>query len=382
VAAAACRGLYTTTSGKKSDPLRILFCGSDVVSTEALHALHEEWTWNRDLIQHLEVVVLPPKNTGRGLKTKTVVPCMKAAEELGLPYYEINTFRDWELPSGINLIIAVSFGLFVPPRLLRQAKYGGLNVHPSFLPDLRGPAPIHHAILRGDEYMGVSLQTMHEEKFDHGVVLSQTPGPGLQIRPHPTMTRTTRKLAIECAELLVQGLRDGLHVPPYEDAGWKAKELKGKPLQHAPKITTGDTEVDWVNWTPAEWERHLRLRRAVWTTGLSSKGGKPKRLLIHDATQVPEEEVSGKKATMEVMTQVGRDDEVRFRKLVSVNTKTGDVYILLHEGVWVKVRRATLEGRPEKPAATGVRDFLVDWEEGKKSRTKEEVAEETKTESS
>jgi hypothetical protein len=75
VAAAAApwrRGLYTTTSGKKSDPLRILFCGSDTVSTEALHALHEEWTWNRDLVQHLEVVVLPPKNTGRGYKTKTI----------------------------------------------------------------------------------------------------------------------------------------------------------------------------------------------------------------------------------------------------------------------------------------------------------------------
>ncbi|KFH44767.1 hypothetical protein ACRE_044460 [Hapsidospora chrysogenum ATCC 11550] len=66
------RGLYTTTSGKKSDPLRILFCGSDTVSTEALHALHEEWTWNRDLVQRLEVVVLPPKNTGRGYKTKTI----------------------------------------------------------------------------------------------------------------------------------------------------------------------------------------------------------------------------------------------------------------------------------------------------------------------
>lgn len=32
-------------------------------------------------------------------------------------------------------MIAVSFGLFVPPRILRGAKYGGLNVHPSWLPE-------------------------------------------------------------------------------------------------------------------------------------------------------------------------------------------------------------------------------------------------------
>jgi methionyl-tRNA formyltransferase len=35
----------------------------------------------------------------------------------------------------INLIVAVSFGLFVPPRLLNAAKYGGLNLHPSLLPE-------------------------------------------------------------------------------------------------------------------------------------------------------------------------------------------------------------------------------------------------------
>jgi methionyl-tRNA formyltransferase len=40
-------------------------------------------------------------------------------------------------PNGdpINLIIAVSFGLFVPPRLINASKYGGLNVHPSLLPE-------------------------------------------------------------------------------------------------------------------------------------------------------------------------------------------------------------------------------------------------------
>ena len=36
---------------------------------------------------------------------------------------------------AINLIVAVSFGLFVPRRILEGAKYGGLNVHPSILPE-------------------------------------------------------------------------------------------------------------------------------------------------------------------------------------------------------------------------------------------------------
>jgi len=53
-------------------------------------------------------------------------------------------------PDGvpINLIIAVSFGLFVPRRLIQAAKYGGLNVHPSLLPEYAVEAhPISHSVV-------------------------------------------------------------------------------------------------------------------------------------------------------------------------------------------------------------------------------------------
>lgn len=62
-----------------------------------------------------------------------------AIAELDLPVHQIDTFTGWEPPrpndENINLIIAVSFGLLVPPRILNVAKYGGLNVHPSMLPE-------------------------------------------------------------------------------------------------------------------------------------------------------------------------------------------------------------------------------------------------------
>lgn len=75
---------YTTTSGKKSDPLRILFCGSDVVSTEALQALYEECKFNRELVESIDVVVQPPKPSGRGLK-KLVAGEWMASPPLPLP---------------------------------------------------------------------------------------------------------------------------------------------------------------------------------------------------------------------------------------------------------------------------------------------------------
>ena len=58
------RGLTTSTS----EPLRILFCGSDEFSCASLKALHAEHETNRSLVESLEVMVLPGKRTGRGFK--------------------------------------------------------------------------------------------------------------------------------------------------------------------------------------------------------------------------------------------------------------------------------------------------------------------------
>lgn len=243
---------------------------------------------------------------------------------------------------------------------------------------LRGPAPIHHAILRGDEHMGVSLQTLDHRQFDHGVILSQTPKPGLRMIKHPTLSRPQRKLALECADILVQGLRDGKHVPPHEDAGWKAAELVGQPLRHAPKITKADMEVDWRDWTPEDWSRRLQLQQAVWTMGQvqpsAKSGGKntaePQRIIFHDATQVPAEEVTGHAATMElVSTKMGEaeaegegegegDKPTRLRKTVHVDSRKGNLYVLLYGDTWLRLRRATLQGKKENAAAASVKSFI------------------------
>lgn len=60
------RCLSTRASG--SDPLRILFCGSDHFSCASLEALHREHRQNEDLIESLDVMALPPKWAGKGKK--------------------------------------------------------------------------------------------------------------------------------------------------------------------------------------------------------------------------------------------------------------------------------------------------------------------------
>ncbi|KAK4463415.1 Formyltransferase [Cladorrhinum samala] len=240
------RRTFGSHSKPQSKPLRILFCGSDTFSCDSLLSLHQELvhpTRKPPLIQSIDVLVRPPKPTGRGLKTLKPLPISLLAEELSLPIHERDTFRGWDLPPHVNLIIAVSFGLFVPPRILSQAEYGGLNVHPSLLPDLRGPAPIQHAILNNYTGTGVSVQTLSPQAFDHGTVLSQTVAPTFPNHAPPRFDDLRRDLSRAGAGLLLETLKSNLHVPPHVDT---SSVGPGIPLIHAPKITRRDQQVDWL----------------------------------------------------------------------------------------------------------------------------------------
>lgn len=176
------------------------------------------------------------------------VPIQKVAtQELNLDTHVIDTFTGWTPPTPINLIVAVSFGLFVPPRILNLAKYGGVNVHPSLLPDLRGPAPIHHALLKRRSHTGISVQTLHPNHFDKGLVLAQTPQPGIEVGAGTSPPKLTDRLGQEGAEMLVEVLKTRAFVPPLEDVGWYA--ASGGSIAHAEKVTKQHRYIDFSNTT-------------------------------------------------------------------------------------------------------------------------------------
>ncbi|KAI0108465.1 Formyltransferase [Daldinia grandis] len=276
---------------KTSDPLRILFCGSDEFSCASLEALHQEHVRNPTLIQSIDVVVRPGKLTGRGNKFMQHPPVRDLATRLGLPIHERDTFTGWDMPSHTNLIIAVSFGLFVPLRLLRAAQYGGLNIHPSLLPDLRGPAPLQHALLAGRTHTGISLQTLDDKAFDHGKILARTPP--LPIPPDADYAALLAHVTPLAAELLVQGLREGVHVPPLEEVterghglgesegrrGGEVVEVRGKTenLLRAPKINKRDRQLQ-VSTFPHLSQRYRALG-PLWLWARDRRGVR-KRVII------------------------------------------------------------------------------------------------------
>lgn len=216
-------------------------------------------------------------------------PIKSAAHELGLPTHVIDTFTGWTPPTAFNLIIAVSFGLFVPPRILNAAKYGGLNLHPSLLPDLHGPAPLVHTLLNQDKKTGVTVQTLHHAHFDRGTLIDQTPHPGVDIPDPDTCTpaQLSRHLAPMGAEMLVNVLRSRAFVPPLKEVGWfQSAGLKDRPIRHAPKISKEDMRVDFKTWSADRIVRTLRILGELWDDSIfeqlcNRKDDGPRRIKIH-----------------------------------------------------------------------------------------------------
>lgn len=135
----------------------------------------------------------------------------------------------------------------------------------------RGPAPLHHTLLAGRNTTGVTLQTLHPKKFDNGTILSQTPPPGFDI-PNVdacTVPELLNLVAPKGAQLLVDGIKNGVFVPPVQDAGWRSSESSDN-LIHAAKIKPEDRHVDWANWSLLDLNRRNRVLGSLWSSALVS----------------------------------------------------------------------------------------------------------------
>lgn len=126
------------------------------------------------------VVTQPDRPVGRK-KVLTPPPVKVEAVNLGIPVFQPEKIRTAEALEKIlaiapDLIITAAYGQILPSEILDYPKLGCINVHASLLPELRGGAPIHYAILQGKDKTGVTIMHM-VEKLDAGDMISQVEVP-------------------------------------------------------------------------------------------------------------------------------------------------------------------------------------------------------------
>lgn len=149
---------------------KIVFMGTPDFSVPVLRRLID------DGYNVIAAVTQPDRPVGRK-RVLTPPPVKAEALNHDIPVYQPEKIRQQEELDKIlalepDLIVTAAFGQILPKQLLEAPKYGCINVHASLLPELRGGAPIHYAIIQGKEKTGISIMYM-VEKLDAGDILTQ-----------------------------------------------------------------------------------------------------------------------------------------------------------------------------------------------------------------
>ena len=216
--------------------LRIIYIGTPDFAVASLKKLVDA---GKNIVG---VITAPDKPAGRNQKLK-YSPIKEYALKEGLHLLQPSNLKDEaflaELKSlKADLQIVVAFRM-LPEVVWNMPPLGTFNLHASLLPNYRGAAPIHHAIINGETETGVSTFFLKHE-IDTGNILLQekvdiAPSDNVGIL-HDKLMNTGADLLLKTVNMIESG--DVKPIPQEELA-------HGEELKHAPKIFKPFCEINW-----------------------------------------------------------------------------------------------------------------------------------------
>ncbi len=213
--------------------MRIIFFGTPEFAVASLQALVKA---NMDVVA---VVTAPDKPAGRGQQIQSS-PVKVYAESVGLPILQPVKLKDpsflAELASyQADLQIIVAFRM-LPEAVWNMPPMGTFNLHASLLPQYRGAAPIHWAVINGETETGITTFFLQHE-IDTGDLLFQETEP---ISTTDTTGELYERLMHKGGALVVKTAKaietGDIHPTPQQEIA----ELKS-----APKLQRSTGEVHW-----------------------------------------------------------------------------------------------------------------------------------------
>lgn len=210
---------------------RIVFMGTASFSLEVLKMLLDE------KYNVVGVVSQPDRFVGR--KKVLTMPDVKVeAIKHDIPVVQPQRIKDDYqaiLDLKPELIITAAYGQIVPKAILEAPRLGCVNVHASLLPLYRGGAPVHQAIIDGQDKTGVTIMYM-VQKMDAGNIISQMETPILDT---DTVGLLYDRLSVIGAKLLKETL------PSILDGTNQSIPQDESLITYAPTLSREDERIDW-----------------------------------------------------------------------------------------------------------------------------------------
>lgn len=226
--------------------MRVVFLGTGDIGVPALRWLHAA-----PGVELCAAVTQPDRAAGRGLKTK-ISAVKEFALAAGLAVMQPAKIRAPEAVAAIaalrpDLLVVMAYGQILPQTLLDVPALGALNLHASLLPRHRGAAPVHAAVLAGDEESGITVMWM-DAGLDTGDVLLRVSCP---LEPGETAGSLHEKLA----NLAPGALADAVALI---SGGCTPREKQDESrATYAPKLDRSFGVLDWTA-SAAEIGRRVR----------------------------------------------------------------------------------------------------------------------------
>lgn len=213
--------------------MKIVFFGTPDFAVPSLKVLNNS---NHEIVA---VITAPDKERGRGRKV-SYTPIKEYALTNNLKCLQPERMKDEEFISKLKLLNADLFVIvafkILPRSVFTIPKFGSFNLHGSLLPQYRGAAPIHWAIISGETKTGVTTFFL-EDKVDTGNVLLQTE---LPIENDDNLGTIHDKMSLLGAELVLKT------VDKIASGNYELKKQKDELATPAPKITKELGEIDWT----------------------------------------------------------------------------------------------------------------------------------------
>jgi methionyl-tRNA formyltransferase len=244
--------------------VRVLFWGTPDFAVPSLRALLGEGH------EVVGVVTQPDRPAGRGRRPRPS-PVKEVALDEGIPVLTPEAPRGDGFLTALQALapdisVVVAYGHILRKEVLELPPRGSVNVHASLLPELRGAAPIHWAVVRGHDRAGVTIMEM-TEGMDEGPILLQREVP---IAPEDTTAGLHDRLAEVGAEALVEALA-------LMEAGvLEPREQDHERATYAPKIDRETARVEWSR--PAREVVNLIRGMSSVPGAWSELGGEPIKL--------------------------------------------------------------------------------------------------------
>lgn len=210
--------------------LRVIFMGSPLFSVPVLEELNKN-------VNVVGVVTAPDAYVGRK-KVLTMCPVKEKAISLGLKVYSpIKLRSDYEFIKELNpdMIITCAYGQILSEEILNIPKLGCFNLHGSLLPKYRGGAPIHYALLNGDEKTGITLMYM-DKGMDSGDMIAKEE---IKIEDNDNIESLTNKLSIVASKMIIK------YLPSLIDGTNNRVKQDISKATFSPIITREDEHLDF-----------------------------------------------------------------------------------------------------------------------------------------